>query len=213
MNSSLLFLYLDDMTVSRFGVWSTMLDKGAVLLTPADWPRGVRIVLVTKGTGELCGQHRAPESSDPPHFNITVGPNGSFSDTIIATVIVTVFYLLIGLLVICMSCFVLPCLPMFNVSRIDEKTMSEIRDNSNGVNCSVELQKEDVYKKSQLYYEAVCIIGIFYALPAVQMALKYIDEQKTSGNQDICYYNDLCRRGLGSLSDFDFNHLFREGFF
>ena len=153
-----------------------MLDKGAVLLSPADWPRGVRIVLVTKGTGELCAQDSSPSPSDPPHFNITLGPNGSFSDTIIATVIVTVGYLLIGLFVICMSCFALPCLPMFNASRIDEKTMSEIRDNVNGLNCSVELQKEAVYKKSQLYYEAVCLIGIFYALPAVQMALKYTVE-------------------------------------
>ena len=187
-----------------------MLDQGAVILTPDDWPHGVRIVLVTSDTGELCGQQNSPSPSNPAHFKITLGPNGSLSDTVRATVIVTVFYLLIFLFVVSMTCIVFQC--RFNVSRIDEETMSEIRDNSNANENVVELKKEALYKKSHLYHEALWMISIFYALPSVQMAFKYIDQQKISGDQDICYYNDLCRRSLGSLSYLDFNHLFREGF-
>ena len=53
-------------------------------------------------------------------------------------------------------------------------------------------------------------MSIFYSVPVIQMVFRFSYEEKSSGNQDICFYNDLCRRSLGSLSDF--NHLFREGF-
>ena len=31
-----------------------MIDKGSVVLEVSDWPEGVRIVLVTSPSGELC---------------------------------------------------------------------------------------------------------------------------------------------------------------
>ena len=67
------------------------------------------------------------------------------------------------------------------------------------------------YKKSRLYIGALGLMSIFYLLPTIQMVFRFTYQQEESGNNDICYYNDLCRRNLGSLSDF--NHLFREGFF
>ena len=92
----------------------------------------------------------------------------------------------------------------FDVSRIDEKTKSEIRD-------TPPAKHVNVYKKDKLFYEALLLSFIFYVLPAGQMAYNFYDQQKTSGNQDTCYYNDLCRRSLGSLNFSVFNHVFREG--
>ena len=63
-----------------------------------------------------------------------------------------------------------------------------------------------VYKKSRLYLAAVLLMSIFYSLPTIQMVFRLSYEQEISGSQDICYYNELCRRSLGSLSDF--NHIF-----
>ena len=50
------------------------------------------------------------------------------------------------------------------------------------------------------------MMGISYAIPALQLVLKYQDETEETGNQDICYYNDLCRKPLGLVRDF--NHVF-----
>ena len=66
------------------------------------------------------------------------------------------------------------------------------------------------YKKSQLYLGSLWLMSIFYSLPTIQMVFRLSHQQEISGNHDICYYNELCRRSLGSLSDF--NHMFREKF-
>ena len=97
---------------------------------------------------------------------------------------------------------------LFDVSRIDEKTLSAIRDNSTA---NANVGHPPVYKKDQLFYEALLLSFIFYSLPAGQMAFNIYDQQSTSGNQDTCYYNDLCRRSLGSSNFSVFNHVFREG--
>ena len=49
-------------------------------------------------------------------------------------------------------------------------------------------------------------MSIFYSLPTIQMVFRLSHEQEMSGSQDICYYNELCKRSLGSLTDF--NHIF-----
>jgi len=65
---------------------------------------------------------------------------------------------------------------------------------------------KSVYQKSQLYLGLLFIISIFYSLPVLQMVFRFSAEQSFTGNQDICYYNDLCRKPLGLVRDF--NHVF-----
>lgn len=65
---------------------------------------------------------------------------------------------------------------------------------------------KSVYQKSQLYLGVIFLISIFYSLPVLQMVFRFSSEQRFTGNQDICYYNDLCRKPLGYIRDF--NHVF-----
>ena len=44
----------------RSGVFSTMLDHGSSVLEVSDWPEGVRIVLVTSPSGDLCAIEGGP---------------------------------------------------------------------------------------------------------------------------------------------------------
>lgn len=65
---------------------------------------------------------------------------------------------------------------------------------------------KSVYQKSQLYLGVLFIVSIYYSLPVLQMVFRFSAEQRLTGNQDICYYNDLCRKPLGYVRDF--NHVF-----
>jgi len=65
---------------------------------------------------------------------------------------------------------------------------------------------KSVYQKSQLYLGVLFLISIYYSLPVLQMVFRFSAEQSLTGNQDICYYNDLCRKPLGPIRDF--NHVF-----
>eukprot|EP00092_Neocalanus_flemingeri_P009052 GFUD01009743.1.p1 GENE.GFUD01009743.1~~GFUD01009743.1.p1 ORF type:complete len:730 (+),score=141.45 GFUD01009743.1:101-2290(+) len=65
---------------------------------------------------------------------------------------------------------------------------------------------KSVYQKSQLYLGVLFLVSIYYSLPVLQMVFRFSAEQRMTGNQDICYYNDLCRKPLGHVRDF--NHVF-----
>jgi len=65
---------------------------------------------------------------------------------------------------------------------------------------------KSVYQKSQLYLGVLFLVSIYYSLPVLQMVFRFSAEQRMTGNQDICYYNDLCRKPLGNVRDF--NHVF-----
>ena len=65
---------------------------------------------------------------------------------------------------------------------------------------------KSVYQKSQLYLGVLFLVSLFYSLPVLQMVFSFSYEQGVTGNQDICYYNDLCRKPLGLVRDF--NHVF-----
>ena len=65
---------------------------------------------------------------------------------------------------------------------------------------------KSVYQKSQLYLGVLFLVSLFYSLPVLQMVFSFSYEQGATGNQDICYYNDLCRKPLGLVRDF--NHVF-----
>ena len=66
-------------------------------------------------------------------------------------------------------------------------------------------RSKSVYQKSQLYLGILFLVSQFYALPTLQMVFAFSDKQRGSGNQDICYYNDLCRKPFGQVRDF--NHV------
>jgi len=65
---------------------------------------------------------------------------------------------------------------------------------------------KSIYQKSQLYLGVSLLVSLFYAIPVLQMVYVFSHNQSVTGNQDICYYNDLCRRPLGAIRDF--NHVF-----
>lgn len=61
-------------------------------------------------------------------------------------------------------------------------------------------------KKSQLYIWGLLTIGVFYAVPVIQLVITYQRVLDDTGNQDLCFYNFRCAHPLGPLSDF--NHVF-----
>ncbi|XP_066917123.1 SID1 transmembrane family member 1-like [Clytia hemisphaerica] len=58
-------------------------------------------------------------------------------------------------------------------------------------------------KKFNIYYWNLMTVGIFYALPVVQLVLTYQRVTNESGDQDICYYNFFCARPYHILSAFN----------
>lgn len=61
-------------------------------------------------------------------------------------------------------------------------------------------------KKSQLYIWGLLTVGIFYAVPVIQLVITYQKVLDVTGNQDLCFYNFWCAHPLGPLTDF--NHVF-----
>ncbi|XP_068219053.1 SID1 transmembrane family member 1-like [Palaemon carinicauda] len=61
-------------------------------------------------------------------------------------------------------------------------------------------------KKSELYIWGLITVGVFYAVPVMQLVITYQRVLDETGNQDLCYYNFWCAHPLGPLSDF--NHVF-----
>ena len=66
-------------------------------------------------------------------------------------------------------------------------------------------KSRSVYKRSKLFLGILFLVSIIYSLPTLQMVFAFSDKQGESGNQDICYFNDLCRKPLGRVRDF--NHV------
>ncbi|XP_065840292.1 SID1 transmembrane family member 1-like isoform X2 [Oscarella lobularis] len=65
-----------------------------------------------------------------------------------------------------------------------------------------ECQMQSKYKR---YTWSLVTIGVFYALPSIQLVIAYQTVLNLSGNQDLCYYNFWCAHPAGILSDF--NHV------
>ncbi|OQV21998.1 SID1 transmembrane family member 1 [Hypsibius exemplaris] len=61
-------------------------------------------------------------------------------------------------------------------------------------------------KKDRQYRWSMITICIFYGLPVAQLVLTYQRVLRSTGNEDLCYYNFACANPLGFLSDF--NHVF-----
>jgi len=67
-------------------------------------------------------------------------------------------------------------------------------------------RSKSVYQKSNLFMGNFLLMSIFYSLAVLQLAFQSAGKQKSSGNNDICYYNSLCQKPLGPF--LDFNHFF-----
>ena len=62
-------------------------------------------------------------------------------------------------------------------------------------------------------YRNIITVALFYGLPVVQLVLTYQRVVDTSGDQDICYYNDFCQRPYRVLRYALSDYLFRGCYF
>ena len=289
----------------KFGVWSTMLDQGTVIIHPREFPTGFIVVLIASPLDDVCGTTRCSQqtnTTDPvKKMTITVGSNGSDADYAKATLTFIGFYIAVIILTLSLSILVnfhhkiadfegimaniketideidLSAIGFRKsskgrnvvdgmkivegeVTKLCEDVVGEIDveennrkslafiDNSDAetiddtfktasaerlddpdeevvsyernsarkkaylyvteLSCKLQdpTRSKSVYQKSQLYLGILFLVSLFYALPVLQMVFAFSYEQGVTGNQDICYYNDLCRKPLGLVRDF--NHVF-----
>ena len=59
-----------------------------------------------------------------------------------------------------------------------------------------------MFKQNDLYVWLVLMMFIFYGLPAIQLVFKYQEALRSTGNNDLCYYNFLCTVPTGKVQDF-----------
>ncbi|KAJ7990222.1 hypothetical protein DPEC_G00298070 [Dallia pectoralis] len=98
-----------------------------------------------------------------------------------------------------------------SVEEDDYDTLADIDSDKNIVRtkkylCVSDLARKDkrvLSKKYQIYFWNIATIGVFYALPVIQLVITYQTVVNVTGNQDICYYNFLCAHPLGKLSAFN----------
>ncbi|KAM3875575.1 SID1 transmembrane family member 2 [Diretmus argenteus] len=98
-----------------------------------------------------------------------------------------------------------------SVEEDDYDTLADIDSDKNIVRtkkflCVSDLARKDkriLSKKYQIYFWNIATIGVFYALPVIQLVITYQTVVNVTGNQDICYYNFLCAHPLGALSAFN----------
>uniref|UniRef100_A0A671S134 SID1 transmembrane family member 2 n=1 Tax=Sinocyclocheilus anshuiensis TaxID=1608454 RepID=A0A671S134_9TELE len=94
-----------------------------------------------------------------------------------------------------------------SVEEDDYDTLADIDSDKNIVRtkkflCVSDLARKDkriLSKKYQIYFWNIATIGVFYALPVIQLVITYQTVVNVTGNQDICYYNFLCAHPLGAL--------------
>ena len=60
-----------------------------------------------------------------------------------------------------------------------------------------------MFQSNDMYIWLVVTMGISYAIPALQLVLKYQEEAAETGNLDLCYYNFQCAFPAGKLADFN----------
>lgn len=121
----------------RFGVWSTVLEQGTVIIDPDDWPDGFIIVQVASADPGLCGTNcdNGNKTSLAKKVRIIVGSNGSDSDYALATLAVIAFYLVIIFLTISVSAiqFKYKYSDFENVREIIEEKIKEIGELTNNI--------------------------------------------------------------------------------
>ncbi|XP_028931016.1 SID1 transmembrane family member 1 isoform X1 [Ornithorhynchus anatinus] len=93
----------------------------------------------------------------------------------------------------------------------DFDTLPDIESDKNVIRTKMSLHLSDlsrkdrriISKKYKIYFWNIITIGVFYALPVVQLVIAYQAVVNVTGNQDLCYYNFLCARPWGALSAFN----------
>ena len=79
--------------------------------------------------------------------------------------------------------------------------VSELSTNS--VNHRTLKRARAMFQSNDMYIWLVVMMGISYAIPALQLVLKYQESSEETGNMDICYFNFQCAFPLGRLADFN----------
>jgi len=90
--------------------------------------------------------------------------------------------------------------------RLNVRLKTDLRVSELSMKLDDPTRKKSVYQKSELFLGILLLISMFYSLPVLQMVFAFSHSQRVTGNQDICFYNDLCRRPLHLIRDF--NHVF-----
>ncbi|XP_021962965.1 SID1 transmembrane family member 1 [Folsomia candida] len=67
-------------------------------------------------------------------------------------------------------------------------------------------KREKLESKSSRYLWLLITVAIFYCIPVFQLIINYLGIVYRTGEQDICYYNNLCSLPLNKIMDF--NHIY-----
>ena len=89
---------------------------------------------------------------------------------------------------------------------IERRRKTDARLEDLATRCDPSLFPKTLRMKSDLYYWIMLLSGVFYVLPAMQLMFGLQEIFKQTGNQDICYYNFLCRRTSEYFEDY--GHIF-----
>ena len=90
------------------------------------------------------------------------------------------------------------------------KSVHDMAQKATG-SCDNPSSYKTMFKKSELYFYLVLMMGIFYSIPALQLAFSYQQQLLSTGDQDLCYYNFLC--SIPMLNIADMNHIFSNAFY
>ncbi|CAB4061962.1 unnamed protein product [Lepeophtheirus salmonis] len=95
---------------------------------------------------------------------------------------------------------------------IDKEEVQKIRNQKDltlkdlAITCDYDRFPHTLHMKSSLYVWIIFLMGIFYSLPVFQLVKNYEKLSDKSGDENICYYNYLCKVQWAYLKDY--GHVF-----
>merc|ERR1711892_642451 len=60
-----------------------------------------------------------------------------------------------------------------------------------------------IYRKDKFYVIQLIIVSLIYSLLVFQIAFQEAEKQKDSGNNNMCYFNNLCQKQFGPFLNFN----------
>ena len=185
----------------------SMYGKGAFTINASEYPDGFFIKFNTHPKYANCKEtNHSDWKGEIKTFSCKITKHPSFLEILWLDILFTILFLF-GVIVL----FVLTyqygniLIPYLHQKNSVGKSDLEIYDNLQSENWQKIENKRHMFIQNDLYYWMVIIITICYAIPAIQLVFKHHLEMKTTGDNDICYYNFLCAIPWYYM---DFNHLF-----